>query len=70
MDIYYDGYCVLKKIDDKRGLYADMTLNYYDMPLRWTYKIAEYFENRNYKQGFRLLDMIQDNYNRKRGLTV
>ncbi len=57
--IFSDSFCVIRQIDNTdRAIYADMSMYYCEMPIRWARKAAELLNNGNYKGGLHMIDMV------------
>lgn len=65
-DIYIDSYCVITDMQNGRALYADRHMDAQYMPIKWAQKMADYFTQGNFKQGYKLLDMVNNYWNQKR----
>ena len=68
MYLYNDngGFCVIRQIENTaRAIYADVFGGFYDMPLRWAEKAAEFLNNGDYKRGLHMFDLIEANYKRR-----
>lgn len=64
-DIYSDSYCVITDIQNGRALYASRYNDAQFMPIRWAQKMADYFTQGNFRQGFKLLDMVNNYWEKK-----
>ena len=67
MYLYDDpaGFCVIRKMDDNRAIYADVYGGYYEAPLAWLKKAADILKTGNYKTGLHMIDMIGLNYKKE-----
>lgn len=59
--LYSDSFCIIRRIENtNRAIFADVSMYYCEMPLRWAEKAAEFLNNRNYKGGLHLIDMVTE----------
>ena len=68
MDLFKDktGFCVITQIENEnRAIYADVYGGFYEAPLAWMRKAADFLNNGNYERGLRMIDMISENYKRR-----
>ena len=65
---YNDSFCTIEDKGGNRAFYADMSMNYIEMPLAWAKKAAHLLKQGNYKKGLHYIDLVELNSRRKRGL--